>query len=119
MRKVIEDVDSGVDLQQSGIRFRRTALIILLVAVSAPISMEFGLVFYARWRSVLGRSTEVRTPVLDWIQANVAKFHDSVATVLATHLPRFSWQSGFVLPIIAAIIVTGMLLLKSAHGRHG
>ena len=90
------------------------AIRLALVAVAVgPFVYEGGLVFYARWARILGKSTSVRTPVLDTVHQVIRMGR----LILVGQFHRVPWKPGIVLVIGVASCLTCMFLLRGRGSR--
>jgi len=81
--------------------------LVLAVPIKEVVSLSIG-----QWCEVMGKNTEVRTPVLDSVNDGVQSTHQSVGTWMSEQFQRVPWDPGLVLPIAAVVMVLGILMLK-------
>jgi hypothetical protein len=98
--------------ETSGSKLVRTAAIVILGIALVPPVAEGLSICYGQWCEVLGRNTEVHTPVLDSVQDNVHDVHRSAWGWMSAQFQRLPWQPRFVLPVATAIMLIGMIMLR-------
>jgi len=91
------------------IRFACLVAVGLLLA--APLAEGVSLCI-GQWCEVMGKNTEVRTPVLDSVNDHIQATHESIGMWVSEQFQRVPWDPGFVLPIAVVVVVLGILMLK-------
>ncbi len=112
MRKVAVPLDREISPKRRRSKVLQLAVVVVLGLLLAIPGVEGAAVCIGKWREVLGTNTEVRTPILDSISAELQAAHDSMSNWIHPHFQRLPWNPSYVLPIAAVVTVLGMGMLK-------
>jgi hypothetical protein len=93
-------------------RFKST-LMIATVIVSIPFAIEFALVHYAKWRSMLGAAPiRVETPCSDAAAGLILDAYHDCSNSVSGHLRNTPWKASNVLAAAAVTAVAGCWMMK-------
>jgi hypothetical protein len=86
----------------------------MIVIAVTPLAVEWGTLCHAQWSTILGKSRNAPTPILNWIHESLLMVHDDLRNSL---LPIWSYIPSpprGVLIFGAVVITLGILLLNGS-----
>jgi hypothetical protein len=95
----------------------RIAWIGLIVAILAPMVVECASLYHAKWSAILGKSTNVKTPILDRIHESYSESRANLCNSLSPYWSRIPSSPKSVLTIAAVSIVIGMFVLRMSGSQ--
>jgi hypothetical protein len=93
-------------------RAPRVVLAIVMATAAAPILYESALLCVANWQSALGRSSGVRTPVLDWTRDLLDRVTAEALGLVVPWFHHVPWQPSHVLLVASVAMTCSMLMLR-------
>jgi hypothetical protein len=93
-------------------KLARITFMILVFVVLAPLVMEGAVTCYAQWCDVMGRSTEVKTPIINWIGRGLGDVHDQLADRIGPTFHSSVRDPKVALPVAGFLILAAMMMLK-------
>jgi hypothetical protein len=118
MRKSATNIHTGPSPQRSAPSLFKIATVVLTGVVSAPLVIECVNLYYAKWSTIMGKSADARTPILESIHETFVTNYDALGSVVGPYFWRFLNHPAVLLPAVAVTIVMGMFVLRtSGHNR--
>ncbi len=94
----------------------KVAVAIIIGVVLTPLVIEFGMLYYAKWSAIMGRSTDVaNTPIIDWIQATFTSGCAELARTDSRFFQKVADAPKFGLLVASLLLTLGMYCLKRSH----
>ncbi|MGO9920755.1 MAG: hypothetical protein ACLQIB_39440 [Isosphaeraceae bacterium] len=90
----------------------KLALLAVLGSVLVPLLIEGAVFCAAQWAEVLGIRFNVKTPLLSWSGSKLENCRQAIGECMSRYVHDASWEPGFALPTLAALIVIAMLMLR-------
>ncbi len=86
--------------------------IVAVGAVLAPLAAEGAASCYAQWCEIMGKSTEVKTPIIDSIASGLEHARDLLADSLGSAFEVTLRDPAVALPFAAVLLVLAMSMMK-------
>jgi hypothetical protein len=77
-----------------------------------PVAAEATVVCYAQWCEIMGTTTNVQTPIIDWIGSGLQKAHDLVGEHVGPTFQHTVRDPTVALPVALVLIVVAMAMLR-------
>ena len=112
MRKLAFQV--GEDIQEARPRSKLPLIFMgfFLFTGLSPLALEGASLCLSNWKEYMGVRAEVRTPVLDNIQACVEDTREFFWYKITPYFRGLPWDPKMVLPAASLVMVVAMLLLR-------
>ncbi len=104
----------GHDVNSSGRKSKRlrTASIVLLGFLLAPVVAEGGWLCFAQWCQVMGTNTYAKTPIMDAMQDQMQSAHGSFWECMAHWFQNLPWDPRVVMSVGAVVMIIAIRMLK-------
>jgi len=112
MAKVLNQSKDYMPVERRKWSVKKIAVLVFLGLVLAPILVEGVALSVAQWVEVTGTRFVFRTPILSWCGSKLEDCRQFIRETISYHYRDASWEPGFALPILAALIVIAMLMLR-------
>jgi hypothetical protein len=112
MRKLAMQL--GHDLQEER-RKSKVPLYLFIVFLTiglGPLAIEGGSICLSNWKEVMGVASNVRTPVLDNVQASLDDMRNYFWNEVTPFFRHIPWDPKMVLPAAGVIMAVAMLMLR-------
>lgn len=93
-------------------RTPRTVFALLLAAAAVPILYESALLCVANWQAALGRTSTIRTPVLDGTREVLDRITEEALGLVVPWFHHVPWQPSHVLLVASVAMTCSMLMLR-------
>jgi len=93
-------------------RTPRVVFALLLAASAAPFLYESALLCVANWQSALGRTSMVRTPILDATRDLLDRIAAESIGLVVPWFDHVPWQPSHVLLVASVAMTYSMLMLR-------
>ena len=90
----------------------RIIFLIAMVICLFPLAVEAASICFAQWCELLGRSSEVRTPIIDSIGEGLRDTRDWIAETIGPTVHRATHDPDVALPVASAFILLALALLR-------
>jgi len=90
----------------------RIVRILVVIVLVLPIVVEGAVLSYARWSEVMGRSTEVYTPITTAVTEGLQNARESLWDPIGTSLERSVRDPMIALPVAFVFLVLAMVMLR-------
>jgi hypothetical protein len=90
----------------------RLIFLIALGVFLVPLAVETTEICYSQWCEVLGRASEVRTPIIDSIAQDLRDAHDSLADCVGPRWHAAICDPSIALPVSSVLIVLAIAMLR-------
>ena len=91
---------------------RWTMSIIAAGVFLAPLAKEGAAICYAQWSEIMGKSTDVRTPIIDSVASGLQYARDLLADSLGSTFRRTIHDPTLALPVASVLVVLAMAVLR-------
>jgi hypothetical protein len=98
--------------ERSRSRFLPIAAIFVFSLALAPLLRESVLVCYSQWCEIMGKSFDVRTPILDSIQDRFQAARDGLWDSITPCFNRVPWDLKVVLCVAVVVMSLAMVMLR-------
>lgn len=88
---------------------------LLLLLLLSPILYEVGMLYYAKWNTVMGTYTVARTPILDAILKAIDASRQFTRQRTTLTFLRGNWKSVYAIPFALAWALIASLVLRKAR----
>jgi hypothetical protein len=112
MPKLRLEIAHDVHARKRSARRIRLAALLLAGALMGPVLLEGGSLCLSQWHEVIGKSYEVRTPILDAIGKKIERVREDSWELIEPHVEDIHWNAAAVFPILAGLMIIAMVLLK-------
>jgi hypothetical protein len=112
MPKLLLEIAHDVNRKRRGARTLGIAALLLLGGLTVPVLLECGSLCLSQWHEVSGRSYVVRTPILDAMGMKLEHARQDIWEFVEPHVLSMNWNAAFVFPILAALMILAMMLLR-------
>jgi hypothetical protein len=89
--------------------------IISILAASVflvPVAAEGAALCYAQWCEIMGKTTKVQTPIIDWIGSGLEKARDLLGEHVGPTFQSTVRDPSVALPVALVLIVVAMTMLR-------
>ncbi len=104
-------VDQIEPRRSSAVRLRY-AFLLAVIVVLVPLAVEAASICYSQWCEVLGRASDVRTPVIDSIGQGLLDARESLAESFGPTWHSAIRDPSIALPVCSVLIVAAMTMLR-------
>jgi hypothetical protein len=112
MHKLPISIAHDIRPHRSGWSLVRKGAIVVLGIALAPLFSEGFSICYAQWSRVMGRNTEVETPMLNYLQEGLESGHHSFWETISPCFQRVPWSHRMVLAVGVIVVIIGMTMLR-------
>ena len=118
MRKFTIDLAGVAPPGHAKFRPWRIASMFLIAVIFIPLAVECGRLCHAQWSTILGNSSDVPTPILNWTHESFLIIRQDLRNSMAPLWSQIPSAPKSVLILGAVTIALGILVLRMS-GRHG
>jgi hypothetical protein len=90
----------------------RRIFLIALGLFLVPLAVETAAICYSQWCEVLGRASELRTPIIDSITQGLGDAHDSLADCVGPRWHAAIRNPSIALPVSSVLVVLAIAMLR-------
>ena len=112
MRKLAMQLGHDLQAERRKSRVPLYLFIVFLTVGLGPLALEGGSICLSNWKEVMGVASDVRTPVLDNVQATSTSCKDMFWDEVTPLFRRLPWDPKMVLPAAAVVMAVAMLMLR-------
>ncbi len=112
MAKVLDPIEYQSPRERRVGSVSKIVVLAVLGFVLVPILIEGVAVCAAQWAEILGIRFVVKTPLLSWSGTKLEDCRQLMGEWMSDSFRDSSWEPGFAFPILAALIIIAMLMLR-------
>ena len=90
----------------------RIVFMIAVLVLLVPLAVEAASICFAQWCELAGRTSDVRTPIIDAIWEGLRDTRDSLAESLGPTVHAATHDPGVALPVASACVLLALALLR-------
>jgi len=91
---------------------RKIVVLVILGAAMAPVLVEGAALCIGGWAEVAGTRLHLETPLLSWSGSTLEVRRQWIGEWILHTYQEASWEPGVVLPILAALLIIAMWMLR-------